>query len=216
MPYYVRPMRKEDGAQAGAIDREAFPTMWPPTNFSRELQNWLAHYHVACEGEPPSVPSPQPAAAPRKSLFGRLTGWFHHDGASPQPSPNAETVVGFLGFWLMADEAHITSIAVSAKWQGKGIGELLLLTGVEHAAKLNASIATLEVRASNKVAQNLYRKYGFAEVGLRKGYYTDNREDALIMTTAPLSSPAYQQLLSQIKDAYARKWGVNPSRVIAV
>ena len=70
-------------------------------------------------------------------------------------------------------------------------------------------------RASNKVAQNLYRKYGFEEVGLRKGYYTDNREDALIMTTAPLMSQGYQQRLAELKDAYVRKWGVSPAKVIS-
>lgn len=216
MPYYVRPMRKEDGSQAAAIDREAFPTMWPPTNFSRELQNWLAHYYVACEGEPQVAPPPPVAPEPRRGFFKRLKNIFHGDGASPQSELAPETVVGFLGFWLMADECHITSIAVSAQWQGKGIGEMLLLTSIEHAAKLNATIATLEVRASNKTAQNLYRKYGFADVGVRKGYYTDNKEDALIMTTAPLNSPAYLQLLAQIKDSYIRKWDVNLSRVIPV
>jgi ribosomal-protein-alanine N-acetyltransferase len=75
------------------------------------------------------------------------------------------------------------------------LGELLLLGLLDEARRLRARLATLEVRVSNSAAQALYAKYGFEQVGRRKGYYSDNREDALIMTTPELASPDYQALL---------------------
>ena len=92
-------------------------------------------------------------------------------------------MVGYGGFWALGDEAHISTIAVRPDWRGYGLGELLLAAMIDLAASLKARFVTLEVRASNLVAQNLYRKYLFEQAGLRRRYYRDNDEDALIMTT---------------------------------
>ena len=105
--------------------------------------------------------------------------------AEHSASPRAR-LVGYIGLWLLVDEAHISTIAVHPSDRGQGIGEALLLAGLNWAAKRGAEMATLEVRASNDAAQKLYRKHGFETVGRRPGYYKDNQEDAVLMTLASL------------------------------
>ena len=101
----------------------------------------------------------------------------------------------------MVDEAHISTIATMREWRGRGIGELLLVAMIDEAQSLGAEKVTLEVRVSNLVAQNLYRKYGFKVEGRRRRYYSDNGEDALIMTTPPLYEEAYEQMLGKLKQS---------------
>ncbi len=90
-------------------------------------------------------------------------------------------VVGFCGMWLVIDEGHITNIAVLPQYRGLKLGESLLRIAIETAKERGAEGMTLEVRVSNKIAQSLYRKFGFQAGGIRKGYYSDNHEDALVM-----------------------------------
>lgn len=207
---YVRPMQREDTEQVAGIDREAFPSEWPPSNFKSELQNRLAHYLVACDPEKPAD-EPEVKELPRKG-FTRLTYRVkrligHSNLLGKEAStPREQHIVGFAGFWIMADEAHITTIASRKAYRRQGIGELLLLSIIDRAAKLRARIVTLEVRASNIVAQSLYYKYGFNQVGLRRGYYMDNKEDAIIMSTDDISSAPFKERLRQLKQVYSDKW----------
>lgn len=90
-------------------------------------------------------------------------------------------VLGYGGMWNIANEAHITNIAVSSKFRGRGIGSQILKKVIQVAKDNNLSGITLEVRASNEIAKKLYFKHGFILEGIRKEYYEDNREDALIM-----------------------------------
>ncbi|NLN42172.1 MAG: ribosomal protein S18-alanine N-acetyltransferase [Clostridiales bacterium] len=90
-------------------------------------------------------------------------------------------VIGYGGMWIILDEAHITNIAVHPDYRGKGVGEALMKALIGTASRLRVDGMTLEVRVSNVIAQNLYKKLGFVSVGVRKGYYGDNGEDALIM-----------------------------------
>lgn len=92
-----------------------------------------------------------------------------------------EGVFGYCGMWVIIDEAHITNIALLPKYRGKKLGEALLRKVMEIAKEKGAKTMTLEVRVSNDIAQSLYRKLGFQNGGIRKNYYTDNQEDALIM-----------------------------------
>ncbi|WP_420644923.1 ribosomal protein S18-alanine N-acetyltransferase [Candidatus Leptofilum sp.] len=103
-------------------------------------------------------------------------------------------LIGFAGFWLIADEIHISTIATHPAWRGRGLGELLLLNLLFLAYTLPATMVTLEVRRSNEVAQKLYRKYQFEEVGMRPRYYRDTGEDALLMTM-PLLNARYHNFL---------------------
>ncbi|MFC2016957.1 ribosomal protein S18-alanine N-acetyltransferase [Chloroflexota bacterium] len=211
MPYYARFMCKEDIAQVTEIDREAFPTQWPPANYQHELQNRLAHYIVACDEEI-TVEEPEVKASPEKGfprLTSRVRQLFNHRFFSNELPPSGrEYVAGFAGLWIMADEAHIANIAVRELHRRQGIGELLLISTIDLATGLNAHIITLEVRASNTAAQNLYHKYGFAQTGLHRGYYTDNKEDAVLMATKDIVSPSFQVRLQRLKQAHSRKWGI--------
>ena len=90
-------------------------------------------------------------------------------------------VVGYVGIWFVVDEGHITNVAVHEGYRGQKIGDQLIRELVEVCKNNKIVSMTLEVRASNVVAQNLYRKYGFKMVGIRKEYYSNNKEDAIIM-----------------------------------
>lgn len=92
-----------------------------------------------------------------------------------------ETIVGYCGAWLVMDEAHITNIAVLPEFRGKQLGEALLRKMMLTAIQSGAKTMTLEVRISNHAARSLYKKLGFQEGGIRKNYYTDNFEDAIVM-----------------------------------
>lgn len=174
MSYDVRPMETQDISQVVDIDREAFPGEWPPTNFQYELKNQIARYVVACEnGKTIDLP-----------VSSGFLGWLKRLFSSTHPVTTLTRpyIVGFAGMWTMVDEAHITNIAVRPSHRRQGIGKLLLASIIDMAEKANASLVTLEVRASNTVAQNLYTKSGFKQVGVRRGYYTNNREDAILMS----------------------------------
>jgi len=212
LSYYVRLMRREDVAQVTAIDREAFPTLWPPANYQRELNNRLAHYIVVCDGEralepPPEKPVPDNRFIRMLSKVGRL---FAHDRffGEPLPPSGSEYVVGFAGIWIMADEAHITSIAVRSPYLGHGIGELLLLAIFNRAIELNSRLLTLEVRRSNTIAQKLYSKYGFTQVGVRRAYYSDNYEDGLLLSTEDITADGFRARLEQLRSTHEQKWGI--------
>jgi [ribosomal protein S18]-alanine N-acetyltransferase len=110
-------------------------------------------------------------------------------------------VVAYAGTWLMVDEAHITTFAVHPAWRRRRIGERLLLAVLDLSLDRGAREATLEVRLSNLAARRLYEKYGFRPVGLRPRYYTDNGEDALIMTTEPLASPGMRERIGRLRGA---------------
>ncbi len=211
-PYYVRLMRKEDVTQVTEIDRESFPVLWSPANYQNELRNRLAH-HIVTYDEEKTVEETEVEPSPEKNSTGlasRVRQLFNHDRFSGNelPPSGRQYILGFVGFWIMADEAHITSIAVRKPYRRQGIGELLLISAIDLATELNACMITLEVRASNIVAQSLYRKYGFIQVGMRRGYYTENKEDAVLMSAENISSAPFQAHLNQLKQAHSRKWGI--------
>jgi ribosomal-protein-alanine N-acetyltransferase len=112
-----------------------------------------------------------------------------------------DRVVGYAGVWMMVDEAHITTFAVHPGWRRRRVGERLLLAVLDLATDRRAREATLEVRLSNLAARRLYEKYGFGPVGLRPNYYSDDHEDALIMTTEPLGSAAMRARLARLRAA---------------
>jgi len=112
----------------------------------------------------------------------------------------AGEIVAYGGIWLMVDEAHVTTFAVHPRYRRRHIGERLLLSLLDVALDRRAREATLEVRLSNLGARRLYEKYGFRPVGIRPRYYSDNQEDALIMTTEPLAEPAMRARVSRLRD----------------
>lgn len=109
-------------------------------------------------------------------------------------------IVGYAGMWLIMDEAHITTLGVARDYRGRKIGEMLLVGLLDEAMRRSIRRATLEVRQSNSVAQNLYRKYGFAAAAIRRGYYTDNGENAVVMWIDNMVSSEYRRSYADLKD----------------
>jgi ribosomal-protein-alanine N-acetyltransferase len=179
LAYRLRPIRREDIPQVSEIDKTCFPTMLPYTNYETELINPMAHYIVVDDDSP----SPQTGNGPVEPL-----------------------IPGFAGLWLLAGEAHIINIAVREEYRQEGLGELLLIGLIQKAQVLKAGMVTLEVRVSNTIAQHLYARYGFTERGRRRAYYTDDREDAVIMTVDDPCSPAYETVFQQLRQRYEKKW----------
>jgi ribosomal-protein-alanine N-acetyltransferase len=184
LPLAIEPMRLVHVAEVVEIEREAFSLPWPESAYRYEVtQNELAHYYILC-------------ARPDSPLSATTSSWQRFWQAIRHgPGWDRGTILGYGGFWLMYDDAHISTLSVRARYRRLGLGELLLLSMLEAAQELGGSRATLEVRVSNKPAQALYDRYGFEQVGRRKAYYQDNREDALILTTPDFDTPNYQDLL---------------------
>jgi ribosomal-protein-alanine N-acetyltransferase len=180
-PFVVEPMHLDDIPQVMTIERGSFPLPWPERAYHYELsQNQNSHYVVL---RPTSEADPEHWWHALKRVWRR--------NLRPQ-------IIGYGGFWLIAGEAHISTIAIDPNWRRGGLGELLLWDMLKRAVPLEVFEATLEVRVSNQVAQNLYHKYGFEKVGRRRRYYQDNGEDAWIMTVANFDGQAYQSRLDQL------------------
>ena len=197
----LRTMASEDVPEVMDIERESFPSMWPQTAYRRELSNKIARYFVVTElrDEAGGGGAEAPSSTGILGALRRVVG-----GAEP-PAPS-EYLLGFIGLWLMVNEAHIVTVAVREQYRRSGIGERLLIAAVELAMDADQEVVTLEVRASNESAIHMYEKYGFSRVGLRKRYYTDNNEDAAIMTTPDMGSPAYVERFQQLREEHQRRY----------
>ncbi len=108
--------------------------------------------------------------------------------------------LGYLGMWKIMDEAHITTLAVHPDHRKNKIAQKLLIASIERCYKDMIKYITLEVRVSNIPAINLYEKFGFSSLGLRKKYYQDNNEDAMIMWTQNIFSEKYKELFNKNKE----------------
>ena len=218
MPFLVRPASDLDVNKLANIERESFPKIFPPTPFGRELENSKARYLVAHVGRDCTNHSDQDskdfAASENlgnesiRSKIVRGTRSILNLRNKIIPS-DASQLVGFVGVWYMIDEAHIVSIGVIKMHRESGIGELLLISAIEQAILYGAKMVTLEVRPSNKAAIKLYKKYGLREKGLRKNYYSDNREDALIMTSDPIQEQEFQNLFCLLTQRHTVRWGMS-------
>ncbi|HUT16381.1 MAG TPA: ribosomal protein S18-alanine N-acetyltransferase [Anaerolineae bacterium] len=170
IPFVVEEMLLDDVPAVVAIEERVFAVPWPAYAFEYELKyNHRGRFLV--------VRLQEPLASSQESV----------------------PLLGYGGLWLMGDEAHLCTLAVHPNWRRRGLGELLLTHLIGHATADNADMLTLEVRASNTAAQQLYEKYGFRALGLRKRYYSDNHEDAIRMSTQPLSSPAFRERLTLLQ-----------------
>jgi ribosomal-protein-alanine N-acetyltransferase len=108
-------------------------------------------------------------------------------------------VVGYSGLMVTGEDAHVTTLAVDPQWHRRGIGSRLLLEMARTAVDRGARHLTLEVRMTNEPAQSLYRKFGFVPAGVRKNYYVETNEDALVMWANDIDTPAYLQRLAGIE-----------------
>ena len=108
-------------------------------------------------------------------------------------------VIGYAGLMMALTDGHVTTIAVDPEWQREAVGTRLLLTLAYEAIARGATALTLEVRLSHHGAQRLYQRFGFKAVGVRKGYYADTGEDALIMWAHEVDQPEYAALLARLE-----------------
>lgn len=179
----VEPMRLADVPTVAAIERWVFASPWSPNAFAYDL----TRRRDACY------------------LVARYLPWVQPGPVGAADRNCDPSIMGYAGGWFIIDEAHIATIAVRPEWRGRGVGELLFSGLLRWAMTQGASYALLEVRVSNIAAQHLYAKYGLEVVGRRRRYYTDNHEDALLMTVAELNSPAYAERLAVREAALAAR-----------
>jgi ribosomal-protein-alanine N-acetyltransferase len=210
----VEPMRQSDMPTVLAIESASFSSPWPARAYRYELRNDSSHYFVLrcrrCEPIPDSAlwveswdgPCPPYGTRGEKGLRGLVQRMWH--GVRPEPK---REIIGYGGYWISGHRAHISTLAVAPKWRRRRLGLLLLLHMLDHALTLGMTNATLEVRASNCVAQNLYRKCGFRRSGIQTSYYRDNGEDALLMRTPSLTSPTYRDHLHALWEELQRCLG---------
>jgi ribosomal-protein-alanine N-acetyltransferase len=204
VPYVVQPMQLEDVDEVSRVERECFTTPWPVNAYRRELrENRLSRYVVVRWAEDATRraarragPEPDPPLAGMRRAVTSLLRPFGLAEPTAGRADEAGAILGFAGMWLMFDEAHITTIGVRRAMRGRGIGELMLVHLIDQAREMGAKRLTLEVRVSNHVAQALYRKYSFREEGVRKRYYSDDGEDALIMWSDRIDDPGFQRTLA--------------------
>lgn len=210
----VRSMTRDDVPYVSQIDREAFPTDWPPPSFGKELNSSIIRYVVALDDNEGHWRAVAESAGHNTgdgwrawmSRVGRLLG-----RGTPPPEAgiarDGRRIVGYASLWLMVDEAHLTSIAVRQSCRRQGVGELLLIAIIRLALQMKAGVVTLETRVSNVGAQALYEKYGFNRVGMRRRYYSDNGEDAVIMTTDCITSAPFQARFGELERKHVEKYG---------
>jgi len=197
--YVIRPMRYEDIPEVTQIDREAFPGEWvfrSQSAYKQDLDNPSIRYVVA--GKKRDVSESEQQTPQKPPWFKRIFSYEHHLNTP-------ENIVGFSGFWLMMKEAHIIAIGVKDGYRRLGIGEGLFIATIELAQILNANVVTLEVRASNEIAQELYKKYDFRVAGRRLKYYSSDGEDAIIMSADNITSMPFQASFQQLKKAHAQR-----------
>ena len=163
-------MREVDIATVQEIEREIFSTPWPKNAYYRELASRSsAHYLVLRQEGPVETPA-------------------QFRGAGLDPG-----IIGYGGMWRMYDEAHVTTIGVRRDVQHRGHGRILFAGLVQAAYDMGAKWVTLEVRTSNENAMRMYEAFGFKVIGRRKGYYTDNGEDAIVMWSDSIHSPRFRR-----------------------
>jgi len=191
------------------IERESFPTTWPQSSYKRELQeNGMARYLVV--GDRTAPPPDRLTDAPGSHGMGKVIGGVRRllgRDAAGLPPPTEDQLVAFLGLWFMLEECHVVTVAVREAMRRRGIGELLVITAIELALQKEQDVLTLECRVSNTAAQALYEKYGFKSVGVRKRYYTDNGENAFIMTTPPIHTPEFRSAFERLRSVHGEHWG---------
>jgi ribosomal-protein-alanine N-acetyltransferase len=203
--YTIRLTEDRDIRQIAEIDREAFSEeqlFRSYASYHREIHNPLARYIVACTEEEHELDTNR-QIMPEPPWYKRLFSRNYHN---VQHTTSEQYVFGFAGFWITPDEAHITALGVRNNYRRSGIGERLLISLIDLATQLSVRTITLEVRASNKAAQALYQKYGFQAVGRRPRYYSNNREDAVLMSTNTITSASFQAHFQELKEAHQQRW----------
>ena len=214
--FSVRSALLDDAVIMESIEREAFPGVIPLSRISRDITRNNGLYLNAVRRwrlDEKNFKSRLMIATKAEKEDGRFSARvkrsvnrYFLDYINPPRLP-PDYIAGFVGLWFVVNEAHVIVIGLREVDRRKGVGELLFISALEQALANNSKVVTLEVRRSNDVAIELYRKYGFQKVGLRIRYYSDNGEDAVIMTTPPIQSDDFKDHLFNLTQQHAEKWG---------
>ena len=163
-------MREADVNTVQEIEREIFATPWPRNAYYRELASRASAHYVVLRQE------------------GLIERPAQYRGADFDPS-----IIGYGGMLRMYDEAHVTTIGVRHDLQHHGHGRIIFAGLVQAAYDMGAKWVTLEVRTTNENAMKMYETFGFKVIGRRKGYYTDNGEDAIVMWSDSIHAPRFRR-----------------------
>ena len=167
-------MREADVNTVQEIEREIFATPWPRNAYYRELASRASAHYVVLRQE----------------------GDFERPPRHRNPDFDP-TILGYGGMWRMYDEAHVTTIGVRHDLQHQGYGRILFAGLIQAAYDMGAKWVTLEVRTTNDNAMKMYEGFGFKVIGRRKGYYTDNGEDAIVMWSDSIYSPRFRKAFEE-------------------
>ena len=188
-------MTMADIEEVCRIERRSFTNPWPMSAYRRELRKPEHNSYFVLRARPHLLPGETgDPRTTRNRFLETIIPTRRSD-----PNFEADHLAGYVGMWQLYDETHITTIAVDPPYRGRGFGELLLVSGFADAAARGSTWLSLEVRVSNNAAQALYRKYGMTVYGRREGYYTDNREDALVMWSRSLRDEDYLRELEVLR-----------------
>lgn len=221
-PYGARYATIADAVAIDHVVREAFGASAPKTSSARDMKRRNTTYIVATRGTNWNGDDANAGSGDGGGFSRRLRSILSVASlGSSEPQRVMSNIVGLVGIWTAADQAHIVVIATRPNRRGHGVGELLLIATMAEALKVGTANATLEVRKSNLVARSLYRKYGFSDVGVRRQYYHDNREDAIIMSTPSFSDLGYRRSLRHRFMSYFAARGqtelqVDPTQYLAL
>jgi ribosomal-protein-alanine N-acetyltransferase len=187
-------MQAADVPRVVAIDRLSFPTPWSASSYLYELRHGNRAFYYVLQPEPTGEPPPRTSSW--RSWLQNVVGLQAR-----------RQLIGYAGFRNKRPfpDAHISTIAIHPDWRGNGLGELLLLTTIEKARAMGFDTITLEVRVTNNVAQNLYRKYDFRLRGVHSRYYRDG-EDALLMEINA-ATPSYSARLAALRRTLEARLG---------
>lgn len=168
MTLTLRYMTLADVQQVVAIDEQSFDPAWSAHSYAYEISE-SRYSHMAVVEQSETIP------------INGWRRWMQRFVGSSTGVGLQRQIVGYGGLWRMMEEAHISTIATHPRWRGHSYGEILIAGMVRRSLLLNAAYVVLEVRVSNTVAQNLYRKYEFNTVSVKRNYYRSNNEDAYEM-----------------------------------
>ena len=175
MSLILRYMRADDIRDVSMIDRLCFEPPWSRDSYAFEIKESKISHMIVLEENDISAPALLPDD---DGWIQRLSGWIRHETPTIAKSG---VIVGYGGLWKIDGEAHVSTIATHPDHRGRGYGEILLAGMFRKALRLKAEYLVLEVRVSNAVAQNLYRKYDFKRHGRKRNYYRSDNEDAYDM-----------------------------------
>ncbi len=221
-PYSARYASNSDASDIDAVVRSVFGSSAPNSSVSREMRRKNTIYIVATKhDQSQAFPEDGLSQNGERGWRNRIKSIFSssHNGSGNRQ--NSSSIIGAVSIWTPIDQAHIMMIASHPDERRRGVGELLIIASLCEAIKIGANNVTLEVRRSNKAARSLYGKYGFSDIGIRRNYYSDNREDAVIMATPSFANLNYIRSLQRRCNGYFIVRGetelqVNPKQYLSL